>query len=515
MPRVSSLLLTSTGVWLLLLRSLAAASIAVPAGGDLQFALTNAQPGDTIVLARGATYTGNFTLPNKGGSSFITVETDPGGLPGEGARMTPAQAFGLAKVRSPNNMPALQTGQGAHHWRLALVEFQANAGGAGDIMTLGDGSGAQSLLAQVPHDLVVDRCYIHGDPSAGQKRGIALNSASTTVTGSYISDIKAAAQDSQAIAGWNGPGPFSITNNYLEAAGENILFGGSDPAIAGLVPADITIADNVLAKQQAWRLQHWQVKNLLELKNARRVTIQSNTFEYNWQAAQSGFGILFTVRNQDGGCSWCQVEQVTFQSNIVRHSAAGVSILGYDDQHPSQQTRAITIRNNLFYDIDDQNWGGNGYFVQLIGGPREITVDHNTVIQAHAYGMVLADGPPIFGFAFTNNLIRHNLYGIIGTDHAPGNDSISAFMPASRISANVIADGDPGRYPAGNSFPTSMQFEGQFSSYSEGDYSLIANSPWRNAGTDGANLGATLVPPPSQMDPITIDSGQTQRARSR
>ena len=37
------------------------------------------------------------------------------------------------------------------------------------------------------------------------------------------SDIKAVGQDSQAIAGWNGPGPFIIDNNYLEGAGENIL----------------------------------------------------------------------------------------------------------------------------------------------------------------------------------------------------------------------------------------------------------------------------------------------------
>jgi hypothetical protein len=88
----------------------------------------------------------------------------------------------------------------------------------------------------VPHNLVLDRVYAHGDPSLGQKRGISLNSASTTITGSYIFDIKAVGQDSQAICGWNGPGPFMITNNYLEAAGENVLFGGADPSIPNLVP---------------------------------------------------------------------------------------------------------------------------------------------------------------------------------------------------------------------------------------------------------------------------------------
>src|SRR5947208_826592 len=75
-----------------------AATMSVSSAGDLQTALTNAQPGDTIVLAPGATYLGNFTLPNKGGGSFITIETQPSGLPGDGARVGPAQSSGLAKL---------------------------------------------------------------------------------------------------------------------------------------------------------------------------------------------------------------------------------------------------------------------------------------------------------------------------------------------------------------------------------------------------------------------------------
>jgi hypothetical protein len=473
-------------------RAAIAATITVPAGGDLQAALINAQPGDTIALTPGATYIGNFTLPRKAGSTFITLETKGDRLPGEGVRISPAASARLAKLRSPSNMPVLQTAEGAHHWRIALIEFQANAGGAGDIITLGDGSAAQTALAQVPHDLIIDRCYIHGDPAAGQKRGIALNSAATTVSESYISDIKAVGQDSQAIAGWNGPGPFTITNNYLEGAGENVLFGGTDPAIANLVPSDITIANNLIAKPPAWRSQRWQIKNLLELKNARRVVIRGNTLEYTWLEAQTGFAVLFTVRNQDGRCPWCQVEQVTFEGNVLRHTAAGFQILGTDYLHPSQQTRAITIRNNLFYDIDGQNWGGNGYFLQLVGGPRDIVVDHNTVIQDHASGILQVEGPSVIGFTFTNNLIRHSAYGIIGANRAPGNDTIRAYLPASQISSNVIADGDASRYPAGNTFPTSAQFQGQFVSYTGGDYRLAAVSPWQNAGNDGHTLGATL-----------------------
>jgi hypothetical protein len=49
-----------------------AAMIAVPAGGNLQAAINDAQPGDTIALEAGAVYTGNFKLPAKNENGFIT-----------------------------------------------------------------------------------------------------------------------------------------------------------------------------------------------------------------------------------------------------------------------------------------------------------------------------------------------------------------------------------------------------------------------------------------------------------
>ena len=471
--------------------SVAAATISVPAGGNLHQALLNAQPGDTIALARSAVYIGNFTLPNKGGTATITVRTDGDqGFPGAGGRIGPDASGQLAVIRSGNTSAAIQTEPGAHNWTLMLLEVQANANGSGDIVTLGDGSGAQNSLAQIPHDLVLDRVYIHGDATKGQKRGVALNSAATTITGSYIADIKAVGQDSQAICAWNGPGPFAITNNYLEAAGENILFGGADPSVPNLVPSDIEVADNYLSKPTAWRTQNWSVKNLVEVKNASRITIERNTIEYNWQGGQSGFAVLFTVRNQDGHCPWCTVDHVTFQNNLVRHSAAGIQILGTDNNHPSQQTQAIVVRNNVFYDIDKQNWGGNGYFLSLVAGPRDVTIDHNTIAQDHALGIIQADGAPTINFVFTNNLAKHNAYGIIGTGHSVGTDSISAFLPASTISHNVMAGGSASKYPDGNSFPTVAQFESQFLSYGGNDYRLTGACAWRAAGTDGQDLGA-------------------------
>ncbi|HMF93904.1 MAG TPA: DUF5666 domain-containing protein [Vicinamibacterales bacterium] len=468
-----------------------AATIPVPSGGDLQQAINAAQPGDTITLAPGAVYSGAFTLTAKSGDAPITIRTaGDAGLPGDGARISPAHAPALAVIRQAASSPAIQTAAGAHHWRLMLLEIQGNS--TSDIVTLGDGSDAQRTAAQVAHHLTVDRVYLHGDASRGQKRGIALNSASTTITGSYIADIKSTEQDSQAVGGVNGPGPYVITNNYLEASGENVMFGGADPSIAGLVPSDITITDNQFFKPPSWRAENWVVKNLFELKNARRVSVLRNTFDYNWEGGQSGYAILFTVRNQDGNCPWCQVDHVTFEQNIVRHASAGVQILGYDDAHPSQQTQAIVIRNNLFADIDSSNWGGNGYFLALLGGARDITVDHNTIISDHGGGIVGMEGPPVLGFTFTNNLARHNAYGFHGTDHGVGADSISAFLPGSVITRNVMAGGDAAAYPAGNSFPSPEQFASQFTGYPIGDYRLISSSPWRGAATDGGDLGAAF-----------------------
>ena len=98
---------------------------------------------------------------------------------------------------------------------------------------------------------------------------------------------------------------------------------------------------------------HWQVKNSFELKNARRVLVDGNTFENNWGDAQVGIAILFTPRNQNGGNPWTQVADVTFTNNIIRHSGGGMNLLGYDNlaASGSGQLKRVLIENNLLYDI--------------------------------------------------------------------------------------------------------------------------------------------------------------------
>jgi hypothetical protein len=471
--------------------------IPVPPGGDLQRALNRARPGDVIVLTAGATYTGNFVLPDISGDQFVTLKTaDADGQPRPGQRVAPAHARGLAALRSANNLPALRTAPGAHHWRLQLLEFQANKGGAGDIIALGDGSSEQRSVDQAPRDLIVERCYIHGDPAEGQKRGIALNSGSTMIVDSYIADIKVRGQDSQAIAGWNGPGPYRIENNYLEAAGENFLLGGADPAIQGLVTQDVVFRRNHLSKKLAWREEKWLVKNLFELKNARRVLVEGNVMEYTWLHGQVGYAIVLTPRNQDGGAPWATVEDVTIQRNIVRHAGGGLQIVGEDSTHPSARMVRVKVVDNLFYGIDTAQWGGSGAFVLIGEGPRDVVIEHNTVQHSGnilmVYGGTKAAPEPIPGFRFRDNIVRHNTYGVHGADRAVGLDTFTAFFPGSEFRSNAIAGGDARMYPSGNHFVSDAEWEQEFVNAAGGDFRLRPNSRFAKRASDGRDLGADL-----------------------
>ena len=476
----------------------AAELIQVPPGGDLQQAIDRARPGDTILLAPGATYVGHFVLSDKPGRQFITIRSAPRDThPRPNQRVTPGHAPLLAKIKSPDNQPAIRTAPGAHHWRLQLLEFAGNRDGLGDIIALGDGSSAQRERNQVPFELIVDRCFIHGDPEKGQKRGIALNSASTVIANSHVSDVKARGQDAQAIAGWNGPGPYTIENNYLEASGENFLLGGADPSIDGMIAEDVVFRRNHLSKPVAWREQGWLVKNLFELKSARRVLVEANLFEHSWQHGQAGYAILLTPRNQEGKAPWATVEDVTMRLNIVRHAGGGMQITGQDSTHPSGSARRIHIADNLFYGIDSNRWGGNGAFALIGDGPSEITIVHNTIHQSGNIVMAFGgkrDAPrQIAGFRFRDNVVRHNLYGVHGADRAPGMDTLQAFFPGVEFASNAIGGGEPRLYPSGNLFVAEEEFDAQFEQPSSGDFRLRPNSRLRGRASDGKDLGADIA----------------------
>src|SRR5688572_9915973 len=463
----------------------------VKAGQSLQAAIDAAQPGDRITLEPGAVYQGPFRLPRKTGDQWITIASASEQLPARGQRVTPADARLMPKLAATGDF-VIEALPGAHHYRLVGLEIAPAAGVyVNSIVMLGD---REKTADSQPHHIIVERSYIHGDPKKGSRRGVALNSRHTAVIDSHLSDFKEVGVDSQAIAGWNGAGPFRIENNYLEGAGENVMFGGADPTVPDLVPADIQVLRNHMTKPLRWKVGHasyegteWAVKNLFELKNARRVLIEGNVFERNWTHAQNGFAILFTVRNQDGGAPWSIVEDVTFANNVVRHVGGGINVLGRDDNHPSQQTRRLDVRNNVFLDVGG-TWG-NGRLFQLLDGTNNVTIAHNTALQT---GSILfgGDHAPHTAFAFQNNIVPHNENGIVGSSTEPGNQTIARYFPRAVVSGNVIVGGIAGKYPSGNVFVNSLDDAG-VSHLRRGALRADAPRPPRG-GQAGANLAQLL-----------------------
>ncbi|PYQ33873.1 MAG: hypothetical protein DMF57_07865, partial [Acidobacteria bacterium] len=432
---------------------------------------------------------GPFNLPVKSGSGWILVRTSAAdsSIPGQGKRMTPSYAAQLPKIVAPSTGPAIQTDAGAHHFRFVAVEIAlaSSATYSYGLIQLGDGS-----ANQLPYSLIFDRVYVHGRSDATVRRGFALNCGTAAVIDSYISEVHEAGADSQAIAGWNGSGPFKIANNYLEGSGENILFGGADPKISNLVPSDIEIRGNYIFKPESWRGSSWTIKNLFELKNARRVLVDGNIFEHNWPQAQNGFSILFTVRNQDGTAPWSVVEDITFTHNIARHLSSAVNVLGTDNLHPSGQTKRLLIKDNLFDDVNATNWGGSGRLFQMLDGAGDVTIDHNTAF--HSGEVIMASGAPNSSFYYRNNLSPHNQYGVAG-DGTFGNPmlTLTTYFPGAVFVRNILQGGNPLSYPPDNFFPLTMA-DVLFVDLLGGNYRLQLISPYKNAGTDGKDVGADI-----------------------
>ncbi len=521
-------------------------TLVVRRGGDFQAALDAASPGDVITLEAGATFSGPFTLPVKTGSGWIVVRSSapPSKLPPPGCRVDPSYARLMPKlVGAPG--PVLTAAPGAHHYRFIGIEIrpggtggrsmrqilrsarrwitEANAAPAADVsdQTLVQLGAGETSIDKLPHHIIFDRCYLHGDPKHGTRRGIAMNSRYTAVVDSYLSDFKTVGEDSQAIAGWNGPGPFKIVNNYLEAAGENVMFGGGTPSIRNLVPSDIVIRHNFFYKPLSWKIgaptyegTPWTVKNLFELKNARRVLIEGNVFEHNWVQGQNGFAILFTVRTEGDAVPWAVVEDVLFVNNVVRQSGSGINILGIDDGSAdgNGRTRRVTIRNNLFDDIGGAPWGA-GLLFQLQNGTRDVVIEHNTCLQTSQI-VSGGDARANTGFVFADNIAPHNDYGIVGSGTGPGRPSLARYFPGAVVRRNVIAGGSEHLYPPDNFFPGSLK-QVRFADGVAGDYRLKPSSPYRRAATDGGDVGVDFEALRAALGPDLADGALNAKQEER
>jgi len=529
------------------------ATILVSAGGSLQAALNNAKCGDTIKLAAGATFKGLFTVPAKpcDSSHWIIIRTSApnSALPAEGSRMLPCYA-GVASLpgRPSFKCPSLQNvlakvvfqsvgigpfqfASGANHYRLLGLEITRTAGNGFVGALVGAANGASA------NQIILDRVWLHGTTHDDTSTAFNLNRMSyAALVDSYTTDfhctaITGSCTDAHVVAGGTSSTPDSInriTGNFLEASGEDILYGGGG---ATTTPTDIEIRHNHFFKPLTWKQGQpgfvggvsgnpFVVKNHLELKNAVRVLVEGNIFENNWGGfSQSGSSILLTPKNQAGAngtnlCSICAVTDVTIRYNKISHSGGGISMANgpSDNGGIARLGERYSIHDVTIDDIQAGFYVGNGILFEVYNDwPKntlnQISINHVTGFPDPKHNFLILgnrlSNPEMFGFKFTNSIVGQVLYPVwsVGglTDCAKYDVpliSLNSCFTTWTFTDNafIATTYSPSKWPVGNYFPTSagaVQFK-NFNGAHLGDYTLLSSSPYIGLGSDGKDLGADI-----------------------
>jgi hypothetical protein len=451
--------------------------ISVAEGDNLQEAIDRVACGDTLQLQSGATFQGVFRFGDKhcdDGHWIIVRTSSPNTqLPPEGTRVTPCYAgvaslpgrpdFHCASTRnvlaklefdSNNASGPILFQDGANHYRFIGLEI-----------TRGNPQASITALAFVPpremaNHLIFDRVWMHGNAQDETARGFALRgTTNVAVVDSFFSDFHCVAQtgtctDAQALSSGGGKqpgGPYKIVNNFLEASGENILFGGGS---ATMTPADIEIRHNYLFKPMIWKPgepgfiggssgRPFIVKNHFELKNAQRVLFEGNVLENVWGGfSQNGFSILLTPKNQGNQCPLCQVTDITMRYNEIKNVGAAFQIANgrSDAGGASQAGQRYSIHDVEVHDVYFKNNESSGLFAMIASAMpplSDVSIQHVTAIVPRKIFSIFSPADrKMKNFTIANNILGTSGDQQIGaTGGGPRN---CAFQPGRNGPAGVL-----------------------------------------------------------------------------
>ena len=194
--------------------------------------------------------TGTITIGSSDLYNPVTGQFDnPNTHLSAGTRVGPSVAQYMPVLQTNiTNLPCISAKAGAdgttsHDYTLIGIEFTpANTSVLldGGLVSIGGGS---STVASTPYNFTIDRCFVHGPDStttAGAmqkiKSGIVLNANNVTIKETYIDEIHHPTFEAKGIAGANGVGNYTITDNFVEACGENFFIGGADEIIPYVHP---------------------------------------------------------------------------------------------------------------------------------------------------------------------------------------------------------------------------------------------------------------------------------------
>lgn len=490
-------------------------------------AIAGSQLTDGTILRYDASYTDTITstttLPYKNMSAgkWIIIETTSSGTscPASGTRLTVAAAgtANLATIKTTTGivtMLATAAGSGGntpnHYWfRCVVLETTA---AITDFFRIG---ATETLSADLPNYFVFDRIYIKAPDTINTRRGITANGNYIALIDSSVASmvsLSSQAQDTQTFGSWNGEGPFKIDNNYLVATGENIMFGAATPTITNLVGCDISVTRNFITKPLTWKTndpsydginRFW--KNLFEIKNGCRILLEGNLFTNGWLGkTNQAFPISFTPKSVSGTVTWATASNIEIRWNRFTGMLNVFSVNGVNGTEPAGVTEEWYAHDNLAEDVVSANWQGgalDGSFVRFgfpnTAGqqPHDITIEHNTSFQSHRCMNFEANGvSKIPAIKYVDNLCTKSGTGIRGAPFAEGNNTLNGYFSAPvTVTTNVIQGRPSSSYTsyAGNLFPATVAEIGftTQSGYFCADCTLLASSPYDDAGTGGTPIG--------------------------
>ena len=530
---------------------------------ELQDALNDAERGDTIELTAGKIWTGvsgAFSISDVAGASgYLTIRTTQHAkLPPAGTRATPAHAANMAQIRlisSAQNAVLLIPGgtTPAQYVKFVGIEFTSaddmNSGDSAslDLIRIAAG-GTMTTTANLPNYIEFERCFIHGSYAGELRNGILAGGRNFSIVDSWISEIKMAATETHAVVAYNGPGPYTITNNWLEATAIPVLTGGGTQSVDDItfMPANITITKNTFHKPRKWFSLDgnyvgvaYTNKNMLEFKVADTATVTRNYFQGNYFGAnndQSGQAVAFNIRlpNGAGSASYAVTEDVTFRDNWINGGYGVFSILGRDSNYSfTGIVRRVTFNNNLATDIGC-HWSYNGcapgsQFYRIIGGGEQLTFTNNTIFGLTTHtNMLMNAGDSSYtnveGIIFNNNVGPYGGFGWRTGGHGEGELSINGEFNNGSYTVDVRGNVFPGgvsttwndcaggKLCGSNVYPTTADWNSRaaqlWMNTFDNDYSYRASSTWRNGGLSGARLGVDMSTIP-RIYGVSVEPGST------
>jgi hypothetical protein len=181
------------------------------------------------------------------------------------------------------------------------------------------------------------------------------------------------------------------------------------------------------------------------------------------------------------------------QSNIVKNSARGFSIISTDNEKSSQPTKRIAIRNNLWFVTHTFFGVGASGRTAL----DDLSIDHNTAVPVgySAYYVEAPTSPALSRFRLTNNLIGFGAYGVTLKKPDPRYATLApGAVTAKNALINISDIGDGQGVNRNRPSDISQAMYISFTSptaagVSPSDGTLTTNSPLKRAGTDGKDVG--------------------------